>query len=207
MQAMLLEFEKGVREVIKEFPGRPEGYAALLQVADGLGGDKAIAIAEEIEASKAPEEIKKMAAAVLKKSKLLGSPLDIDFKAVDGREVNLAKLKGKVVLIDFWATWCGPCVAEVPKVVAAYEKLNSKGFEIVGISFDEDKGALESFVKKKKMAWPQYFDGDVWQNKFGQQYGINGIPTMWLVDKKGILRDMNAREDLVGKVEKMLAEN
>lgn len=207
MEAMLLEFEKGVRAVLKEFPDRPEAYAALLQVADGVGGEKAKAIAEEIAASKAPDEIKEMAAVLLKKANLVGNPLDIQFTAVDGRKVDLANLKGKVVLVDFWATWCGPCVAELPKVKAAYDKLNPKGFEIVGISFDEDKDALESFVKKKAMAWPQYFDGEGWQNKFGKQFGISGIPTMWLVDKKGNLRDLSARDDLVGKVEKLLAEN
>jgi thiol-disulfide isomerase/thioredoxin len=110
--------------------------------------------------------------------------------------------------VDFWATWCGPCVAEVPHVVEAYNKLHDKGFEIVGISLDKDadKAKLESFVKENKMPWPQYFDGQYWQNAIAQKYGINSIPAMWLVDKKGNLVDMNGRDGLEGKVEKMLAE-
>jgi len=111
-----------------------------------------------------------------------------------------------VVLVDFWATWCGPCVKEIPNVRAAYEKLSAKGFEIVGISFDQQLDALQRFVEKEKMPWPQYFDGKGWENNFGREFGITGIPAMWLVDKKGNLRDMNAREDLVAKVEKLLAE-
>jgi len=136
----------------------------------------------------------------------VGKPLDIQFMAVDGRSVNVQDLKGRVVLIDFWATWCGPCVGEVPHVKAAYDKLHEKGFEIVGISFDQEKPALENFVKTKEMAWPQYFDGKGWENKFGKQFGIQSIPTMWLIDKKGVLRDVNARGNLEEKVTKLIAE-
>jgi thiol-disulfide isomerase/thioredoxin len=111
-----------------------------------------------------------------------------------------------VVLVDFWATWCGPCVVEVPKIVATYGKLHEKGFEILGISFDEDKSKLDNFTKDKGMKWPQFFDGKGWKNELGQKFGINSIPRMWLVNKKGMVVDTNGREDLESKVEKLLAE-
>ena len=133
-------------------------------------------------------------------------PLDMKFTAVDGREVDLAKLQGKVVLIDFWATWCGPCVAELPNVLKAYKELHPKGFEIIGISLDSDKAKLESFVKARGMEWPQFFDGKSWRNEISSKYGINSIPAMWLVNKKGMVVSTNARGALEEKVQKLLAE-
>lgn len=133
-------------------------------------------------------------------------PMELKFLAVDGREVDLAKMRDKVVLIDFWATWCGPCVAELPKVLGAYEKYHAQGFEIVGISLDENQEKLREFVKSKGMSWPQFFDGKGWENEISKRYGITSIPAMWLVNKKGMVVDSQAREDLAAKVEKLLAE-
>jgi thiol-disulfide isomerase/thioredoxin len=200
------ELEKQARALIKEFPKREDGYRLLLSAAQNSDEAKARALAKEIGASDDSGEVKASAEGLLRKLDALGKPLDIKFTALDGREVDVSKLKGKVVLIDFWATWCGPCVAEVPNVKKAYEKLHPKGFEIVGISFDDDKEKLQKFVSREQMPWPQFFDGEGWGNKFGQRYGINGIPTMWLVDKQGNLREMNARDGLEAKVEKLLAE-
>jgi len=137
---------------------------------------------------------------------LMGKPVEIQYTAVDGRQVDTAQLHGKVVLVDFWATWCPPCVKEVPLVKAAYDKLHDKGFEVVAISMDDKKDDLTSFVAKQNMPWPQYFDPAGWENKFGKQFGIEQIPTMWLLDKSGKLRDIDATEDLAPKVEKLLAE-
>lgn len=136
----------------------------------------------------------------------LSPRLELKFTAVDGTTFDLAKWRGKVVLIDFWATWCGPCRRALPFVVDAYRKLHAKGFEIVGISLDRDRDQMLQFTKDKSMPWPQYFDGLVWQNKISRRFGIEGIPTLWLVDKQGRLRNPEAGEDLEAEVTKLLAE-
>jgi len=211
MEVMLTEMEKGVRLLQKEFPKRSELGGLILQVAEARLNrgetETARKMTQEILDGKPEGELKEAADELLKKLGRLGKPLDIKFKAVDGREIDLTGMKGKVVLVDFWATWCGPCMRELPNVKSAYEKLNPKGFEIVGISFDRDLDKLKQVVAREKMVWPHYFEGNGDGNKYGEEFGISSIPTMWLVDKKGVLRELNAREDLVAKVEKLLAEN
>jgi peroxiredoxin len=119
---------------------------------------------------------------------------DFDKKDLAGKPLSIASLKGKVVLIDFWATWCGPCVAELPSVLEAYEKHHAAGFEIIGISLDRDQQKLETFVKEKKMTWPQYFDE---KGALAQQYGVESIPTTYLLDGEGKIIASNLRGEAV----------
>jgi peroxiredoxin len=133
-------------------------------------------------------------------------------KLLDGKTVKFPDdYKGKVVLVDFWATWCGPCVAELPNVVKAYGKYHEQGLEILGISLDKEdwEQKLAEFTKKRNMPWPQVYDGKYWGAEVAGLYGIDSIPHMLLVDGDSgvILADKTIRgENLAPAIEEALAK-
>jgi len=132
---------------------------------------------------------------------------DFEVKDLAGKPLSIANYKGKVVLLDFWATWCRPCVGELPNVIKTYEAHHKQGFEIIGISLDKDQEKLTSFTKEKGMTWPQYFDGLFWKNKLAVTYGVNSIPATYLLDGQGTIIGKNLRgEDLELAVAKALAK-
>jgi thiol-disulfide isomerase/thioredoxin len=117
---------------------------------------------------------------------------------VAGKPLSVSAYSGKVLLIDFWATWCGPCKAELPNVIATYQKYHPQGFEIIGVSLDEDQNALTSFTQQQGMPWQQYFDGKGWNNKLTKQYGVNSIPMDYLLDPHGIIIGKELRGEALG---------
>jgi len=123
----------------------------------------------------------------------------------DGKPVSLASFKGKYVLLDFWASWCGPCRAENPNVVAAYQKYAPKGFTILGVSLDNNKDKWLAAVKKDQLAWTQVSDLKGWQNKAADLYGIKGIPMNYLLDRDGKIIAKSLRgEDLEKKLGELM---
>jgi thiol-disulfide isomerase/thioredoxin len=208
--APLDDWEKQLAQHLKAFPDYDDNVMLVemrLMLVGELAGGRLVPLLEDLAKTPAIAELAQSRLAMAKTlAELKSKPLDLKFKALDGNDFDLEKLRGKVVLVDFWATWCGPCMVELPKVVQAYGKLKDKGFEIVGISLDEDEAELKRVIKAKQITWPQYFDGKGWENPYAKKYGVDGIPAMWLVNKKGLVVDIAAEDDLEAKVEKLLAE-
>lgn len=119
---------------------------------------------------------------------------------LDGEPISLADYRGKVVLLDFWATWCIPCIAEMPNVKAVYEKYHTKGFEVIGISFDRDKTVLHKFIKENQLPWRQIFAGEKQSSSVAQKYRIKGIPKQFLIDREGKVISVNARGSRLDKL-------
>jgi len=178
------EAQKLLAAVKKDFPQTKQGQ----QVDQILASMKAQAEGEKI-----------------KQSLVVGKPFpDFEGKNLAGKAFSLKDYKGKVVLIDFWATWCGPCVAELPHVKETYSHYKAKGFDIIGISLDRDRAKLEGFIKDEKMGWTQHFDeGGVIASK----YGVNSFPTTYLIDGEGKIIASNLRgKRLEEEVKKALAK-
>lgn len=113
-------------------------------------------------------------------------------KDMDGDLITLSDYRGKVVLLDFWATWCAPCVAEIPSVKAAYDKYKDQGFVVIGVNLDQDMGKLKQFVSDQGIAWPQVIDGAS-GGKVSDLYKVQYIPSTFLIDKQGVIQTTGLR--------------
>jgi len=194
-------------QFISDFPTYPQLDVIKFKVAEALDKNDPAAgnrLLAEL-ASSGQGQIADLAKGRLALDEKLKSPLDLRFTAVDGAPVDLSALRGKVVLLDFWATWCGPCRAKLPEVISVYNDLHEKGFEVIGISLDHDKDALLRFTAQNGMPWPQYFDGKGWQNSISSSFAIQSIPTMWLINKKGFVVSTSGQQGLEDQVERLLA--
>lgn len=125
---------------------------------------------------------------------LIGKPVQ-DFSATDlnGNPISLQQYRGKVVLLDFWAVWCTPCIKEMPNVIETYKTYKDEGFDIIGISLDTDEAKLRDYLKENNIPWRQIFSGKGWESPVSQQYNIRGIPAPWLIARDGTLISTRAR--------------
>jgi peroxiredoxin len=118
---------------------------------------------------------------------------DFSQQSPDGKTISLSSLRGKVVLVDFWASWCKPCRMENPNVKKVYDKYRGKGFEILGVSLDRDMNAWTNAIQQDGLPWLHVSDLQFWNNAVAQQYGVSSIPFTVLLDKEGKVIDKNLR--------------
>ncbi|NDW17964.1 AhpC/TSA family protein [Dysgonomonas sp. 216] len=158
---------------------------------------------------KADERVKQLEEhlTILENSAIGKQFIDVKGLTPDGKEIALSDYagKGKVVLIDFWASWCGPCIKEMPVVIEAYKKYKAKGFEIVGISLDQDGDAWKTSIKDLSITWPQMSDLKAWNSDLSKVYGVRSIPHTILLDKDGKIVEKDLRgQKLLSALDELL---
>jgi len=197
-----------VEEFVKANPSDQRSGMLLYGAAMNSEGDKKTAFEDRLLKDFPQSPYVGQVKSARKMRALVGKPFELEFTdAIKDTTVSIKGLKGKVVVVDFWATWCGPCVQEMPKMKKLYAEFKDKGVEFIGVSLDQpkDKGgldALKAFVKENDIQWPQYYQGNYWQSEFSSGLGINSIPCVFVVDQDGNVYSVEGR----GKLETMIPE-
>ena len=215
MTGKMKELIKQAEAILRDFPDSDFAPLALSYIGDAyerMGEkDKAVAaykrLVEEYKDDEDNDYVLR-AAGILRFKDLKGSVMDLEFTSTEGKAINLKDYRGKVVVVDFWASWHGPCRTSMPVLVRIEKLLRDRGLRVIGISLDRKKDEMATFVKKMNMTWPQYFDGKKWRNKIARYYGIRAIPARVLVDKTGKVREVNPDDiRLQDAIRKLLDES
>ncbi len=195
-EALVNDFSSKIYGFIKQNINNPVGELSFLENYNYLKPAQTLELIQMMNpAFKATEHVQaaeKMAQAI--GATEIGKPfINVKGKSLDGKEVSLSDYagKGKIVLIDFWASWCGPCIKSLPELVSTYQKYKGKGFEIVGISLDNDQEKWANATAKHNITWPQLSNLQGWGDEASQAYGINSIPSTVLLDQNGVIIEKN----------------
>ena len=136
----------------------------------------------------------------------IGEPFELTFTSTAGERIDIQEMKGHVVVVVFWATWCANCRQEIRRLDAMHQRLRSRGLRVVGVSLDDSRPALEGFMARDRITWPVHFDGKQWDSDLARRFGIRAIPAVYVIDKSGVLRAVRSG-DIESLVERLLEKN
>ncbi len=167
-------------------------FDQFIEVFNNMEGDDAARVARQLKTTR--DQIKA-------KLEMIGKPLEIEGETLSGDAFDWQSYKGKVVLVDFWASWCGPCRREIPNVLEQYRNFHDQGFEVVGICLDTDRDKAEKYIADEKIPWLSLFAKDAgWKHPMATKYGVTAIPTAILVDRDGKVVSLSARGEKLGEL-------
>lgn len=224
-QAEKAQFLTDVESVVTAAPATPDHVRLVTYVADVVGDSpergEVLTMVERIEPhfansvaqDGAPEVAEKLASleGVARRLRLPGEPIEVEGTLLDGEEIDWEQYRGKVVLIDYWATWCGLCHAELPTIRQLHQTYAEQGLEVLGVSLDEDPERVEKFLAEQDIPWPTLFGGSQetrgWNHPMVAKYGIHDLPRLILVDRDGKVVTLNARGgQLAAEVKRLFAD-
>jgi len=201
-----------IDDFITRYADDPQGPVILYEAAcfHLKDAQRSATVLRRIVADYPGTPVAREAEARLRQTEEIGKPFELAFKdAISGADVSIEALKGRVVVIDFWATWCGPCVEAVPHLKELYEQWQPRGVEFISVSLDfpQEQGGLrrvKAFVQEHKIAWPQYYQGNAWDSEFSSSWGVSLIPTVFVIDQQGCLHAAGVQDRLEDVVEALL---
>lgn len=213
------KFQEDLNKVSKNFiKNNPDAYLSVLLLENFLM--RQYLTAEEITSyfakidksllnTKSAKNIKKVLDAIKNdpaaKVEVGGKAPDFSAKNPEGKQISLKESMGKVTIIDFWASWCGPCRGENPNVVALYKEMHAKGLNIIGVSLDKDAAKWKEAIAKDGLVWPQISNLKFWDEPIAKQYNVESIPATFILDAKGVIVARDLRGDaLKAKVTELL---
>ena len=201
------EVLKGLKQLVEKAPGMGSLRMVLSTVSFMSQAGKTAEAADLCKwsvkvfgKSKDPEVLARLETVkgIGRRLQLPGKTMVVKGPLLDSKPYNLSKEKGKVVLVQYWATWCKPCLEEIVNVLKNYKLYHDRGFEVIGISIDSDKETLEKFLDREKLPWPVMLDSEAKQSN-AARYGVMGVPLLILVDQQGKVVSLNARGPNLGK--------
>ncbi|HTL31070.1 MAG TPA: TlpA disulfide reductase family protein [Tepidisphaeraceae bacterium] len=200
-----------IEKFIAAHPKDPRGAELLFFSASRPGAPNHDELIERVIKDYPDSDVGRMALGAKRAANAVGQPFELEFNDVaTGKHISTQSLKGKPIVVDFWATWCGPCVAEMPHMKELYAKYKDQ-VAFIGVSLDQpekDGGltALKDFIKQNEIPWPQYYQGDSWGGKFSASWGIQSVPTVFLVGADGKIVTTNARGGVEHLLDGLLAQ-